>query len=331
MEKPNKSNSNSLKDSQTDQSENGISEILKYYNIIKSIKNPEKSYVIEHKKSKEVFLCKHFNKKKIIDYEKYKQKLDILLTLDHPNILKLYEIFETKRSLYLILEYCKGETLYDKVINHIEKNEMYSEQEALIIFKQIISAIDFSQKNGIIHQELNLEDLIYLNKGDEKNNPLKLNLIKYKSKDETLKQKLNKPYYNSPEFLSGKYTNKSNLWNAGVILYILLGGEPPFKGGNDYTIYNKINEVNFNFGKKWDNISESAKDLISHLLIVENERYDIQQIFEHPWMNNGKVNKKILSFNFQRSSRYNRVNVHYEIQSITYISSIVKESDNINE
>ena len=54
------------KDSQTDQSENGISEILKYYNIIKSIKNPEKSYVIEHKKSKEVFLCKHFNKKKII-------------------------------------------------------------------------------------------------------------------------------------------------------------------------------------------------------------------------------------------------------------------------
>ena len=326
MDKSKKTNSTSLKDS--DQSENGISEILKRYNIIKSIKNPEKSYVIEHKQTKQVYLCKHLNKKKIIDYDKLKKKLDILLTLDHPNILKLYEIFDTKRSLYLISEYCKGETLYDKVIKHIEKNETYSEQEALIIFKQIISAIDFSQKNGIIHQELDLEDLIYLNKGDEKNNPIKLNLIKYKLKDETFKQKLNKTYFNSPEYLSGKYTNKSNLWNAGVILYILLGGEPPFKGGNDYTIYNKINEIKFDFGKKWDNISDSAKDLISHLLIYENERYDVAQIFEHPWMNNGRVNKKILSFNFQRNTRYNKMNIHYEIESITYI---VRENGSNNE
>ena len=326
MDKSKKTNSTSLKDS--DQSENGISEILKRYNIIKSIKNPEKSYVIEHKQTKQVYLCKHLNKKKIIDYEKLKKKLDTLLTLDHPNILKLYEIFDTKRSLYLISEYCKGETLYDKVIKHIEKNETYSEQEALIIFKQIISAIDFSQKNGIIHQELDLEDLIYLNKGDEKNNPIKLNLIKYKLKDETFKQKLNKTYFNSPEYLSGKYTNKSNLWNAGVILYILLGGEPPFKGGNDYTIYNKINEIKFDFGKKWDNISDSAKDLISHLLIYENERYDVAQIFEHPWMNNGRVNKKILSFNFQRNTRYNKMNIHYEIESITYI---VRENGSNNE
>ena len=326
MDKSKKTNSTSLKDS--DQSENGISEILKRYNIIKSIKNPEKSYVIEHKQTKQVYLCKHLNKKKIIDYEKLKKKLDTLLTLDHPNILKLYEIFDTKRSLYLISEYCKGETLYDKVIKHIEKNETYSEQEALIIFKQIISAIDFSQKNGIIHQELDLEDLIYLNKGDEKNNPIKLNLIKYKLKDETFKQKLNKTYFNSPEYLSGKYTNKSNLWNAGVILYILLGGEPPFKGGNDYTIYNKINEIKFDFGKKWDNISDSAKDLISHLLIYENERYDVAQIFEHPWMNNGRVNKKILTFNFQRNTRYNKMNIHYEIESITYI---VRENGSNNE
>ena len=326
MDKSKKINSTSLKDS--DQSENGISEILKRYNIIKSIKNPEKSYVIEHKQTKQVYLCKHLNKKKIIDYEKLKKKLDTLLTLDHPNILKLYEIFDTKRSLYLISEYCKGETLYDKVIKHIEKNETYSEQEALIIFKQIISAIDFSQKNGIIHQELDLEDLIYLNKGDEKNNPIKLNLIKYKLKDETFKQKLNKTYFNSPEYLSGKYTNKSNLWNAGVILYILLGGEPPFKGGNDYTIYNKINEIKFDFGKKWDNISDSAKDLICHLLIYENERYDVAQIFEHPWMNNGRVNKKILSFNFQRNTRYNKMNIHYEIESITYI---VRENGSNNE
>jgi calcium-dependent protein kinase len=104
-------------------------------------------------------------------------------------------------------------------------------------------------------------------------------------------------YYVSPEILQGSYSEKCDIWSAGVILYILLSGDPPFNGPSDVAIYKKISTMQFDFPeKKWANISEEAKDLIRHMIAPENLRFNASQVREHPWM---KIeNDNLISLNF---------------------------------
>lgn len=90
----------------------------------------------------------------------------------------------------------------------------------------------------------------------------------------------------SPEILKGSYTLQTDIWSAGVILYTMLCGYPPFYGSTDPEIFKKVLAGNFSFrGAEWKNISNSAKDLIRNMLIVNTDmRYNSQQVLEHPWL-----------------------------------------------
>ena len=131
-----------------------------------------KVYQVKNKKSGELRACKQLSKLNIADLEKFQREIDILIKTDHPNIIKLYEVFESKHNLYLIMEECMGGELFDKITEHIEKEEMYTEKEAANILLQVMSAVDYCHKNGICHRDLKPENLLYLKKGDEKDNPL---------------------------------------------------------------------------------------------------------------------------------------------------------------
>ena len=107
--------------------------------------------------------------------------------------------------------------------------------------------------------------------------------------------KVGTAYYVSPEILEGNYNEKCDIWSAGVILYILLSGIPPFNGESDNEIYKKISKREFNFpDKEWKNISENAKDLIRKMLCDENKRLNAKNVLEHPWLNDNEneVQKK---------------------------------------
>jgi calcium-dependent protein kinase len=126
-----------------------------------------------------------------------------------------------------------------------------------------------------------------------------------------LKTKVGTAYYVSPEILSGNYTQLCDIWSAGVILYILLSGDPPFNGPNDNVIYTKISQMKFTFPQnKWKNISDDAKDLICHMLVPESTRFTAEQVLAHKWFENAsdaplsalEFNDKNLFMNFVNGS-----------------------------
>ena len=250
-----------------------------------------KVYEVKNKITGEIRACKHLSKLNIKDFSKLELEINILIKTDHPNIIKLYEIFESKNSLYLIMEKCKGGEVFEHIFEHVTNNTMYSEKDAANIFLQLMRAIEYCHNNGICHRDLKLENLLYLNEGNEEDNPIKV--IDFGLSQLYRKQQLTTPvgtiFYLSPEILTGHYTEKCDIWSAGVILYIFLSGDPPFKGADDVGIYAQISEMKFSFpDEKWKNISEEAKDLIRHMLCPENERYSAKQVLEHSWLKNAK-------------------------------------------
>lgn len=185
------------------------------------------------------------------------------------------------------MEKCNGGELFDKIISRISSGQMYSEKTAAYLILQIMSAVDYCHKNGICHRDLKPENILFLNKGNEENNPIKvidfgLSQI-IGEKKEKLKSKVGTAYYVPPEILIGEYSQKCDVWSVGIIICILLTGEPPFNGKNDLEIYNKIKNFEYYFSEKWKYISDEAKDLVSHMLVPENIRYDASEVLAHPW------------------------------------------------
>ena len=290
-----------------------------------------KVYKVKDKKTGEIRACKHLTKLGIKNLEQFQREINILIKADHPNIIKLYDIFESKHSFYLIMEECKGGELFDRIVEHIQNKEMYSEKKAAEIFEQIMSAIDYCHNNGICHRDLKPENILYLNEGQEENNPIKIidfGLSQVISPDKKLKTKVGTAYYVSPEILRGEYTEKCDIWSAGVILYILLSGNPPFNGGSDTEIYKKIMESKVDFPEKnWKNISDKAKDLISHMISPENERYNAKQVLEHPWFKNAH-NLNLIELNFDPIFllNYSKYNLIKKI-TLFFIASRLEENE----
>jgi len=290
-----------------------------------------KVYQVRNKKTGELRACKQLSKLNISDLVKFEREIDILIKTDHPNIIKLYDVFESNHNLYLVMEECNGGELFDKILEHIEKEEMYSEKEAANILLQVMSAVEYCHNNGICHRDLKPENLLYLKKGNEENNPLKVidfGLSQTIDVKKILNSKVGTAYYVSPEILQGSYNEKCDIWSAGVILYVLLSGEPPFNGPSDSVIYSKIKKMKFSFPpSRWSGISKEAKDLLNHMLVPEKERYSASQVLAHPWfkiVNEIKLEK--LNFNLKFFKEYKEMSQFKKIV-LLYIASRLSENE----
>jgi len=263
--------------------------LLDFYDVIKQLGKGGygKVYEVKNKKTGELRACKHLSKLNIKNLDKFRREIEILKKMDHPNIIRIYEVYESERSLYIVMEECKGGEIFDRIIEHIQNKQMYSEKDAAIIFQQVMSCIQYCHNQNICHRDLKPENILYLNAGSEKNNRIKIIDFGLSQASDRLKTKVGTAYYVSPEILKGNYTQLCDIWSAGVILYILLSGDPPFNGANDSAIYNKIAEMRYTFPEsKWKNVSNDAKDLICHMLVPEKERFNAEQVLSHKWFQN---------------------------------------------
>lgn len=212
-------------------------------------------------------------------------EIEINYRVDHPNCVKLYEIFEDEKYIYLVMELLTGGELFDRIV----QAGHFSERQAVDVVRDVASALHYMHGIGIVHRDLKPENLIYLQK--QADSPIKLTdfgLAKF-LRDPTVKLETacGTPAYVAPEVLSQQpYTNAVDLWSLGVILYILLCGFPPFYAENNRELYRQIKAARYSFPPAyWGHVSQSAKDLITQLLVVDpKKRLTAQQVLDHPWV-----------------------------------------------
>ena len=241
---------------------------------------------VKNKTTGNLYACKEIQKSKMSDLEGFKHEINILIKLDHPNIIKLYEIYETPEYFYLIMELCTGGELFDRIISNIENGKPFTEEQAAEIFHQMISAINYCHKNNIVHRDLKPENLLLLNQDSK--SPIKVidfGMSKICDPNDIMFERVGSAYYIAPEVLEGMYDEKCDIWSAGVILYILLCGYPCFNGETDEKIYRQIRKKKYSFpSPEWDVISEDAKNLIRKMLSDAMERISAEDILKDPWV-----------------------------------------------
>ena len=218
-------------------------------------------------------------------------EINILKTLDHPNIMKVFEYYNYNNHLYIISEFISGGELFDKITeNHNLKEDISSN-----IMKQIFSAINFCHENNIVHRDLKPENILIEKEEKLDKDFLTIKIIDFGTcdkikKGEKLEKQVGTPYYTAPEVNNKNYDKKCDLWSCGVILYVMLAGKQPFNGDNDEEINYAIQRCKIDFNDEiWDNISNDAKDLIKKLLIKNpKKRYSAKDALNHPWIKNDK-------------------------------------------
>eukprot|EP01087_Luapelamoeba_hula_P012824 TRINITY_DN361_c0_g1_i1.p1 TRINITY_DN361_c0_g1~~TRINITY_DN361_c0_g1_i1.p1 ORF type:complete len:351 (-),score=82.96 TRINITY_DN361_c0_g1_i1:244-1296(-) len=252
-------------------------------------------YSATRKKDKEEFAVKCIKKEMVEgeDIKLLRREVQIMKRLDHPNILKLYEVYEDDVQFFLVMELVKGKELFDKIV----ERGMYSERDASNIIYQVVSAVDYLHENGIAHRDLKPENL--LSAGEEENEIVKIADFGFSKSfagedAEKLMTSCGSPGYVAPEILTAESYDKSvDMWSVGVIIYILLSGYPPFYADSAPALFKKIMDVKYDFDDSvWDDISDSAKDLIRNLLVKEpNNRFTAKQCLEHPWVKGAAASK----------------------------------------
>ena len=146
---------------------NFISEHIKpiedEYRIIKELGHGAFGQVlrIQNIENGNVYACKKMNKREIKDKERFKTEIELLRATDHPNIIKLYDIYENRIFIYLIMEECLGGEFFDRLAIRAKRYNMYTEKEACKIFKQIMGAVNYLHSHGICHRDLKPENILF--------------------------------------------------------------------------------------------------------------------------------------------------------------------------
>jgi len=227
-------------------------------------------------------------------------EVEILQRLVHPNIVRLEQIFETQRHLFMVMELLSGGELFDTIAS----GRNFSEKEAAQVIKDLTKAVQYMHQNGIVHRDLKPENLIY--SSDDYNSPIKITdfgFAKFVSPREALTTPCGTPGYIAPEVLNSEpYGPEVDLWSIGVILYILLCGYPPFYAETPLAIFELIKLGEFNFsGPNWEWISEEAKDLVTRLLVIKPaHRFTCKQVLAHPWIASDQAPSESMGPEFTR-------------------------------
>ncbi|CAO3642317.1 unnamed protein product [Cunninghamella echinulata] len=198
--------------------------------------------------------------------------------LDHPNIVKIYEIISTESAIHIISEHCPNGELFDLLAD----TGRFSEYRAQRWFHQLVNAMKECHRQGIIHRDLKLENILL-----DINDNCKIcdfGFARYADNKQLLETFCGSLAYSAPEvIMRQKYTGpETDIWSLGVILYTLIAGELPFDDDSEIMMQRKIVNVDYELPTYF---SPQVQDLISNILKHDpNERLTIDQILNHPWM-----------------------------------------------
>ena len=211
-------------------------------------------------------------------------EIKVLRSLDHPNILKIFEFFSSKDSYTIVTEFCSGGDLFQEIIDKGPFKEKYC---AFVLY-QILSAINHCHANHIIHGDLKPENVLIVDK--DKNEFPRIKICDFGTsqifgKGKAQRKAFGSPYYLAPEIYDGNYNEKCDLWSCGIILYILLSARPPFGGEEDEEIIESVKLGRYDLeSPPFNNLSLDCLDLLKKLLTIDpKQRISAQEALEHKW------------------------------------------------
>ncbi|EOA17843.1 hypothetical protein CARUB_v10006247mg [Capsella rubella] len=255
---------------------------LPNYRIVKTVGRGSfaKVKLAEHIATGLNVAIKIFNRLKMKDTEmdfKVQRENRIVQSLTHPNIIRHYEVIETPKKIYVVMEYIKSGELFDYII----ENGKVPQDKARHLFQQLISGVEYCHRNRVIHRDIKLENVLM--ESESKIKILDFGLSNVMEDGDTLKTSCGSPNYAAPEVISGNpYSGPGvDVWSCGVILYALLSGYLPFIDEHLPSLYNTIMRGEYRIPF---HLPSLARDLISRMLTVDPfRRITIPEIRRHPW------------------------------------------------
>ncbi|TFK73449.1 Pkinase-domain-containing protein [Pluteus cervinus] len=208
------------------------------------------------------------------------REITMMKLMNHPNIMRIYDVYEGDKELFLVLEYVEGGELFDYLVNR----GRLPPEEALVYFKQIIYGLNYAHTFSIIHRDLKPENILIASLSPPSVKIADWGMAAFAPPSFQLETSCGSPHYASPEIVNGeKYEgNATDIWSCGVILFALLTGRLPFDDKNVRALLVKVKSGKYDIPSWMDPL---AKDLLSRMLIVDvNKRITVPDILAHPWL-----------------------------------------------
>ncbi|KAL2229237.1 UNVERIFIED_CONTAM: Calcium-dependent protein kinase 2 [Sesamum indicum] len=241
---------------------------------------------VERKTGKE-YACKSIAKRKLLtqeDVDDVRREIEIMHHLSgNPNVISIKGAYEDAVAVHVVMELCTGGELFDRIV----KRGHYSEKKAAELTRTIVGVIETCHSLGVMHRDLKPENFLFVN--EDEDSPLKaidFGLSMFFKPGETFTDVVGSPYYVAPEVLCKRYGPEADVWSAGVIIYILLCGVPPFWGESEQEIFQEVLHGDVDLtSDPWPKISDSAKDLVKKMLVRDpRKRLTAHQVLCHPWV-----------------------------------------------
>ncbi|XP_042677310.1 myosin light chain kinase 3 isoform X3 [Centrocercus urophasianus] len=218
--------------------------------------------------------------------EDVKNEINIMNQLNHVNLIQLYDAFEAKNNITLIMEYLDGGELFDRIT---DENYSLTELDAILFTKQICEGVHYLHQHYILHLDLKPENILCVNHTGNQIKIIDFGFARRYKPREKLKVNFGTPEFLAPEVVNYDFVSyPTDMWSVGVITYMLLSGLSPFLGETDAETMNYVVNCNWDFdAEAFEQLSEEAKDFISRLLVKEKScRMSATQCLKHEWLNN---------------------------------------------
>ena len=285
-----------------------------------------------HKRTGDTRAIKIFKKSEIpeeeIESRSVLAEVEILKTLDHPNILKVYEYFEDEEHYYIVMEYCEGGDIFDK----IERNGKISERYAAKVMIYLLKGVNYLHSRHVVHRDIKPENILITNKSKYIDMSIKIidfNVATKKS-EKVLHGITGTTDYMAPEVFTGVYDEKCDLWNCGVVLYLMICGQLPFPSPNDEEAEKAIRTQKLEFpADLFEGVSRECKDLISKLMNKNpKNRLNAVQALNHYWLTiaDEAVDRRIISTTLRKMQSHSPSSKLKEVFTTFMITQMSKSS-----
>ncbi|KAI3431988.1 uncharacterized protein J3R85_007646 [Psidium guajava] len=245
------------------------------------------TYLCTERSSGLKYACKRISRHKLTTQKDIDDVRREILMLEYlsgqPNIVEFKGAYEDQQHLHLVMELCSGGELFDRII----AKGAYTEREAARVGRQVVTVVHVCHFMGVIHRDLKPENFLLVSNHEDA--PLKIvdfGLSVFIEPGKVYNDVVGSAYYIAPEVLNRNYGKEIDVWSAGVILYILLCGVPPFWAETDQDILKAILEGSLDLeSAPWPSISDLAKDLIRKMLTRDpKKRITAAEALDHPWL-----------------------------------------------